>query len=284
MWGSILVVALLFALNPGVLGVIVLLISRPRPVQNLLAFWFGSVVVSVPLLLVPLTMLHLAPTSISFAHDLATPASPMARHIQIGMGMLTLLIATIMTVRFLVRRPTASADPGARRRSGGRHRMRRGRERTLNASSGTSTLVLEADTPDETSASGSAQDAATEGGSFIRRLIRRAYAAWEKGSVWIAFVFGMTLFPGPPLALFVVTTIVSSGVSFGTEIIAAMAFVVTMLGLVEIILVSHLATPMRTQRALRPLHVWARAHRQVVVISILAIIGIWQVFRGAGIA
>jgi hypothetical protein len=282
MWGSILLVALVFALNPGVLGVIVLLISRPRPVQNLLAYWFGSVVVSVPLMLVPLIMLHLAPSSASFAHNLATPSSPTARYVQIAMGLITLLIASVMTVRFLARRSSASNDAGLRRRSG-RHRAPRDQALVASPAGTTSTLVL--DPSSSTSEPmGRAQGAAKEGGSAIRRLIRRAYRSWENGAVWVAFVFGMTLFPGPPLALFVVTTIASSGSSIGTEVTAAITFVIAMLALVEIILVSHLAAPARTQAVLQPLHDWARAHRQLVVIAILAVIGTWQIARGAGIA
>jgi hypothetical protein len=284
MWGSILVVALVFALNPGVLGVIVLLISRPRPVQNLLAYWLGSVVVSVPLMLVPLIMLHLAPSSASFAHNLATPSSPTARYVQITMGLITLLIAAVMTVRFLARRSSASNDAGSSRRLGRRRALRRQAVAASPAGTGTtSTVVLDPSTP-TSEPMGRAQGAAKGGGSLIRRLIRRAYRSWENGAVWVAFVFGMTLFPGPPLALFVVTTIASSGAPIGTEVAAAITFVIAMLALVEIILVSHLAAPARTQAVLQPLHDWARAHRQLVVIAILAVIGAWQIARGAGIA
>ncbi len=261
MWSSILVVALVFALNPGVLGVIVLLISRPRPVQNLLAFWFGSAVVSVPLILVPLIMLHLAPASASFAHDLATPSSPVARHIQIGMGFLTLTIAGVMTVRALIRRARA---------------RRRSNAYAPASSRNTSTLLLDPGSDDPAPEE-------TPRGNPIRRLLARARASWENGSVWVAFVFGMTLFPGPPLALFVVTTIASSGASMAIEVAAAIVFVLTMLALVEVILVSHLVAPARTQTMLRPVHDWARDHRQQVIVAILLIIGTWQVIRGMGI-
>jgi Sap, sulfolipid-1-addressing protein len=38
MWSSLPGLAFLMAINPVLLGVILLVISRPRPVQNLLAF------------------------------------------------------------------------------------------------------------------------------------------------------------------------------------------------------------------------------------------------------
>ncbi|MBN7551540.1 GAP family protein, partial [Mycobacteroides abscessus subsp. abscessus] len=54
MWGLLLAMAIMFAVNPVLLAVIVLMISRPRPVQNLAAYWLGSMIVSLAGLLVPL--------------------------------------------------------------------------------------------------------------------------------------------------------------------------------------------------------------------------------------
>jgi len=116
----------------------------------------------------------------SFAQDLASPAtSSTVRHIQIGMGVLALSIAALMTVRSLTR-PRQRAQlptPGGN----------------------TSTLVLDSNTPTAISRLlGRAQDAPTEGGSAIRRLLGRAHNAWENGSLWVAFVIGFGL-GGPPL-------------------------------------------------------------------------------------
>jgi hypothetical protein len=255
MWSSVAVVGLLWALNPGVLGVIVLLISRPRGVQNLVAYWCGSLMVCIPLLLIPVMMLYYAPTSASFAHNIATPANPLARQTQIGLGLLTLSIAAVVAARFMVRR---------RRQS----------------------LVITPVRGGAADAVGSddvASDKAEGNQSTFRRLVRRVYKAWEDGSLWISFVFGMMLFPGPPVALFVVTTIAGSGAPIGIQVTAAVAFVVVMLGLVETILVSYLVAPGRTQQLLRPLHDWSRTYRVQVTITILVIVGMWQLARGVGV-
>ena len=45
MWGSVLGLALIAALHPFRLAIILLMVSRPRPVQNLLAYWVGSLAV-----------------------------------------------------------------------------------------------------------------------------------------------------------------------------------------------------------------------------------------------
>ena len=64
--------ALLATLNPLRLGIVLLVISRPRPVQNLLAYWVGCLTVSVFYLLIPLMVLHFTPTFNSFTQIWAT--------------------------------------------------------------------------------------------------------------------------------------------------------------------------------------------------------------------
>lgn len=240
-----MVVGLLWALNPGVVGVIVLLLSRPRGVQNLFAFWCGSVMVSIPFMLIPLLMLYFAPSSISFAHDFSTPTSPVARNTQIGLGLFTLSVAIVVIARHVARRRRASLV--------------------------TSPQV------------GNATEAPAKRESAFRRLWSRAYKAWEDGSLWISFLFGMTLFPGPPIVLFVVTTITASGAGIGLQITAAIVFVAVMLAVVEIILVSYLVAPTTTKVVLRPIADWSRAYRLQFAITLLAVIGFWQLARGLGV-
>ena len=264
MWGSLLGLAFLWALNPALLGLILLVISRPRPVQNLLACWVGCLITNVPALLVPLIVLHVTPMFRFTAHDLASPAtSSTVRHIQLGMGVLMLSIAALMTVRFWARQRAPLSTPVAN----------------------TSTLVLDSNTPTVISRpQGHAQDAATtEGGSAIRRLLGRVHNAWDNGSLWVAFVIGMAYLPGSPLVLLVDTTIVASGAAIGTQVSAAIAFVVGMLAVFEITLVSYLAAPAKTQAVLRPLHDWALAHRRQVLAAIFAVAGLFQLAKGMGI-
>jgi hypothetical protein len=262
-WSSVLVLALLAALNPVRLGLALLVISRPRPVQNLLAYWVGCLTVSAPYMLVPLMVLHFTPMFGSFAHDVATPgtvASSTVRHIQIGMGLLALSIAALMTVRFSARQRAHLPTPGAN----------------------TSTLVPYSNTPTAISRLlGRAQDAPTEGGSPIRRLLGRAHNAWENGSLWIAFVIGLLFPPTLDGVLYVLAIIVPSGAAIGTQVGAAIAFVVGMLAVVEITLASYLVTPAKTQAVLRVLHDWARAHRRKVLVAMFAVVGVALVAQGS---
>jgi hypothetical protein len=260
MWSSVLGLAFLSAFSPLRLGVTLLVISRPRPVQNLFAFWVGNLIVSVPYLLVPLMLLHVIPMFSSFTRNLAT--SPTVRHIQFGMGVLALSIAALMTARFVARQRAQLPTP----------------------SSNTSTLVLDSNTPTAISRLlRRTQDAPTEGGSAIRRLLGRAHTAWESGSLWVALVIGVGMTATvPDLFLLALAIIVASGAALCTQISAAIAFVVMRSAVEEIALVSYLAMPAKTQALVRLLHDWARVHRRKVLVAILAVVGVSLVAQGVG--
>jgi hypothetical protein len=262
-WGSLLGLALLMAFNPALLGLILLVISRPRPVQNLLVCWVGCLLTNVPGLLIPLMVLHTTPMFRSSANHLAnSTASATVRHIQLGVGMFALLVAALMTVRAWAQR--RAYQPAAVDNS--------------------PALVSGSSTPTAISRpQGRSEDAATEGGSPIRRLIGRVNEAWENGSLWVALAIGMSLLPGPPMVLFVDTTIVASGAAIGTQFIAAIAFVVAMLAVFEITLFSYLAAPAKTLAVLRPLHEWALTHRRQVLTGIFVVVGLFQLAKGMAV-
>ena len=75
MWISVLGLSFVMAVHPLRLGVTLLVISRPRAVQNLLAYWVGGLAVGFPALLVPLLVLHGTSLFRSFVKDSATPAA-----------------------------------------------------------------------------------------------------------------------------------------------------------------------------------------------------------------
>ncbi|GBE68199.1 hypothetical protein MFM001_46610 [Mycobacterium sp. MFM001] len=259
MWGSVLGLALLIALDPIRLGWTLLVISRPRPMQNLVAYWIGGLAVVLLVLLVPMTVLHHTRMFASLAHYLAT--SPIVSHIQLGMGVLALSIAALMTVCLLARQrqPAHLPTPGGN----------------------TSTLVLDRNTPTvNPPLLGRGQDAATEGGSAIRRLVGRARDAWENGSLWVAFVIGFACTPPPDNVLAVLTITVTSGGAIGTQISAAIAFAVGMHAITEIMLVSYLVMPTKTQAVLELLHGWALARRRQLLVAMFAVVGVILVVSG----
>jgi hypothetical protein len=261
-WSPVLVLGLVLALDPVRLGIILLVISRPRPAQGLFVYWVGAMAASVPYMLVPLIALHVTPAFRSFAQHYATPAafsSPTVRHVQIGIGVVALSIAAVMTIRFKARQRTQLTTRGAT----------------------TSTPVPESNTA-TSQPSGRPQDAPTRDRLRSRRLRARIQKAWETGSAWPALMLGAASGPPPLTVLLVLTTILASGAAIGTQVSLALAWVVGMFAIVEVILVSHLAMPARTEAALRLLHDWILTHRQQFLTTMVAVIGIAMMSYGIG--
>ena len=89
--GAVLVLALAMAIDPVRLGVTLLLISRPRPILNLLVYWLGAMFVGVSSAVVVLTMMRdFAPALLQNLSNLV--ATPTVRHAQLVAGFLALLL------------------------------------------------------------------------------------------------------------------------------------------------------------------------------------------------
>ena len=254
-----LLLPIALALNPVRIGLTLLFVSRPRPLQNLLAYWAGNLTVAIPIVVLPLTLLHVTPMLKSFVQDLATSST--VRQMQFGMGVLALSIAALMIVGSFRRQRAQLPAPGGN----------------------TSILVL--DDPDTSTAISSllesAQDAPTEDRSAVSRLLGRAHNAWEKNaSWWVAFVIGLLMPPSPDITVLVLGIVATSGAAIGTQVSAAIVFVIEVLAVVEITLISYLAMPAKTTAVLRPLHDWSSAHGRQLVIALLTVAGVSMVASG----
>jgi hypothetical protein len=112
---TVIAMALIAATNPIRLGVALLLISRPRPMLNLLAFWLGAMTMAIAAGLGVLTVVHLfAPTLMQSVSVQA--ASSGARHTQIAIGLTILALTALIAVSSSVRRtrvPVTSGGPPA---------------------------------------------------------------------------------------------------------------------------------------------------------------------------
>jgi Sap, sulfolipid-1-addressing protein len=251
MWSSMAVLALPIALDPVRLGFNLLLISRPRPTQNLFVYWVGCATASVLLLLVPILTLHFTPMFSSVVQDLARPATPASstvRYIEIAAGVLVVSVAALMAVRFLSRQrapvPARDAD--------------------------TSAVVADPDPPNPISR------------LLGRRLVSRANNAWESGSLWVALAIGLWAAPNPAFVVLGLTAIVTSGAGIGMQIGAAIVFVAEVLAVVEIVLLSNLVAPTKTEALLRRLHDWTRAYRRQILVAMLTLVGLALVAQGMG--
>ncbi|WP_195166678.1 GAP family protein [Mycobacteroides abscessus] len=259
MWGSVLALVVLVALNPIRLGITLLVISRPKPVPNLLVYWAGCLIGCIPAVVLPLTLLHVTPVFRSFAEGVAV--SPTIRHIQVGMGLLALSAAALIAARPLLRRQHHMAISG-------------------NAPS------TDANSPAPNPLSrllGHADDDTSQDRSPFRRMLNRATFAWENGSLWVAFAIGLLLGGiEPDAGLFLIAILVTSGANTATQIIVAVVFALGVLAIVELTLISYLVAPAKTQAVVQLLHDWALTHRRKILIAMCIVAGISLLIHGLG--
>jgi Sap, sulfolipid-1-addressing protein len=94
-WGMVLAIALIAALDPMRLGIAFVLISQRRPVRCLLAYWLGAMVSAIATAAVLLTVLRkLAPVLAD--HVAALTTSSAAGYIQIAVGLVALPLAVLV--------------------------------------------------------------------------------------------------------------------------------------------------------------------------------------------
>jgi Sap, sulfolipid-1-addressing protein len=240
--GTVLVLALMMATDPVRLGVTLLLISRPRPILNLLAYWLGAMLVGVTAAVVVLTMMRdFAPTLLQNLSSLA--ATPVVRHAQIAFGLLALVLAPMITAglpaRQRLRVPVSvSGDPSA--------------------------LLLQPSAP-----------------TAISQLLGRARGVLAGESLWVALAAGIGTGPAPLEYLVALTAILAMGGAIGTQISAAVVFNVVMLAVCELTLVSYLATPTRTLAIIDQLNSWVRTHRRRILSLMVGVAGVCLVVTGS---
>jgi hypothetical protein len=256
--GTVLVLALAMATDPMRLGVTLLLISRPRPVLNLLVYWLGVMFVGVTSGVVVLTMMRdFAPALLRSLS--AFTANPAVRHTQLVAGLLALVLATLINtglpsrqrlglpvpipVPVLVEVPVPvgiTGDP--------------------------STLLLEQSAPARVSQ---------------WQWLSRAKGLLQGESLWVALAAGLGQGPAPPEYLVALVAILASGGQVGTQIGLAVMFNVVMLSVCELTLVSYLVMPGKTQAFVGALNSWVGAHRRQIVSVIVGVLGACLVVNGS---
>ena len=112
MCSAVLVLALLAAMDPVRIGIVALLISRPRPMLHLFAFWFGGMATGITLAFV--VLLSLRDFTLSVMRVLVSVASgPIVAYMQLAIGMLALQIAVVVGARHWARQRAPVPVTGA---------------------------------------------------------------------------------------------------------------------------------------------------------------------------
>lgn len=242
MWGTVLVLGLMAVPDPFRLGVVLLLLSRPRPLPNLLAYWLGALATGAFAALGLLVLVR------SFAPMVtervaSVVASSAVHHIQTVGGVLALLAAALIAVGFSVRQRTLLPIVGA----------------------GPPTVLLQPRTP-----------------TGLSRLKDRVQDALGGGSLWVAFGAGLGSGPPPIECLVAFTAISASGAAVGTQVSAVAAYFVVMLAIVEVPLIGYLARPARTELIMVQLSDWMRIHRRRIFAIIIGVAGVALMTGGIG--
>jgi hypothetical protein len=98
-WGAVLVMALAAMVDPLRIGVTVLVISRPRPVRQLLAFWLGGLAMGLTVGVGALFLLRDLALDLMAGMPTASDGSTVGV-IQVGIGVLAVLIAASIAMGF----------------------------------------------------------------------------------------------------------------------------------------------------------------------------------------
>jgi hypothetical protein len=244
MWGTVFLLALAAATDPIRLGIAAVLIALPRPMVNLLAFWLGGMATGVATAVGALILLRDSLPVV--VQDVTSTVAIFTRApVEIAIGLLALLAAALIAVG-------ASARQLAR-------------VPVAVTDGDPAALAMQPSTP-----------------TTFSRLTARAQDALGGGRPWVAFVAGLGQATNPVEYLLALTAIVASGAAAGTQISAAVMFTVVVLAVVEIPLVSFLATPVKTQAFMLYLHDRVRARRRQIFAVILGVAGVMLLTRGIG--
>jgi len=244
MWTLVLMFGLGLAIDPVRLALTMVMISRRRPILNLLAFWLGGITAGIGIGVVVLLMMREAALvairtvgSVITHVRTATVIFDGARF-QIIMGLLLLVTLTVSEIR----KRAAANSPVARVTSGGGGNV--------------ATLV----------------DERPSRNPFVR-LGAISQNLLDCDRIWPAFAIGFSSFP-PYEGVVLLAFIMASGAAVGTQFGALMVFFLILFAAVEIPLVAYLVSPDKTQVVMLKLQDWLRIHRPQIAKFIIGGTGI----------
>jgi hypothetical protein len=104
----------------------------------------------------------------------------------------------------------------------------------------------------------------------------------EGGSLVMAFVAGLALATPPVEYLAAIIAILASGATAAAQVGAAFIFTLVAFTVVEVPLISYLATPAKTLAAVQRLNDWISARRRAVPVVVGGALGVLLVLTGMG--
>jgi hypothetical protein len=223
-----------------------LLISRPRPLSNLLVYWFGLMATGFGAALAALFLLDdfLAPV-VRLTHSIA--AHPAVPAVEVAVGALAISAAGMLAMPRPGRQPANALMP---------------------ASDPTPQAIEPAKAP-----------------AVLPRLVlpRLSWTAvLDRRSLGMPFVAGMCT--STQLLEFwgAMLVILASGATAGMQVAAALVFTLVAYTITEIPLVTYLVSPAKTEAIVMGMHGWLCAHRRPIFASAVGAIGAMMIAKGVG--
>jgi hypothetical protein len=241
MWGTVLLMAVVAGVDPARIGAVAYMLTRPRPMRLLVAYFVGGFGVSLIIGGVVLFVLGEAGVGQS---------SSVPPEIEIAVGALALVVAALV-------------GSGIAARLRDRAQARRGSANTHDAKQ-----------DDQSGPVG------LEKLPGFEKLPQRAQDALRSESPWIAWVAGVAIAMPTAYYLAAIAAILKSGVSTGGQIGALLVFNVIAFLAVEIPLVSFLTAPDATRARLDQIYKWVSTHQRVVITTLAGIVGVYLITVG----
>lgn len=242
MWSTVLLMAIVAGLQPVRIGVVAFMLSRPRPMRLLVAYFVGGFVVSVTLGALVVFVSRDAGLGAGFSN---------AGAIEIVVGLIALLVGALVV-------------------SGMPARLLRVQTGYPIGDGGTATVrsrVAGPPTLDSLPA--------------VMGLRERVKAAIKGEAAWVACVLGLCMgLPATPFYLAAMAAILLSGAAVSMQVAALLIFNTVGFGAALVPIASLLVAPEVTQARVEHVYVWMKAHRRLVVAVIAGVAGIYFIVTG----
>lgn len=241
MWGTVLLMAIVTAVDPAQIGPVAYILSRRSPMRRLVAYLIGGFGVSI-----------IAGSVIVFALGLAEigKSSSIPPGVEIAVGASALLFAAALAASGFV----------------GRLRDRvRSRHVT--------------DQPDPLAGAGDRRPRLGKLPGFDK-LPRRLQDALRSESPWLAWVYGAAFGIPDAYYLAALAAILKSGAGTAGHIAALLVFNVVAFTVAEVALVSWAVAPEQTRVRLDQLHSSASTHRRLLVTVLASTVGVYLILVG----
>lgn len=242
MWAAVVFFAFTAAQDPVRIGIVVLLISRPKPLRNVFSYWLGLMITGFGAALAALFLLHDVLLPVTRAVS-SVSTSPVVPPIQLVLGALALSTAAMLVAPSSVRQAAFALKPGG----------------------DASAVVAQQKTP----------------GALARFWARLSWTGMLEGkSLGMAFIAGLCT--STQLVEFwgAMMVILASGKGTAAQVGAALLFTVLAFTIIEIPLLSCLIAPHKTQEIMTRLHDRLRTHRRQILALMIGLMGVMMVTSG----